>query len=322
MSRDSPVTRLWRGWPISLVVLAALFASVGAAETLRIENAQKLPVAELSALVLVDDTSGAVRGLAAGDSDFHIVRFEQGAESPHWHLSIKDVGNLLDGKPPSQWEAMARDGAGNICLLAETSSRVDCLIPDLSRRIGSLRLDASSLRDLNKSWQADPNSRGEGMILLKRGHLLLLKEKRPSLLVEFGPAGEAAIGFSPETALGSGESFRLPEAGELDALKLWTFAPSLAASAHDASDLSLGPDRRLYLISDESKMLIRLEGRLKPEESTVRGSAFWKLPHDLEKPEGLAVDQGMHPWIVIDRKASGHPTLFRLSPISSAWIGR
>jgi hypothetical protein len=295
------------------VVLAAPTGSAGAAESLKVEATQVLPVPELSALELLVDDPAVVRGLAAGDSDFRVVRFQQGSAP-----TTTDIGKLLGGKPPSQWEAVAGDGAGNICLLAETSSRIECLDKDLRQKLGEWMLDPSKSHELKKSWEADPNSRGEGMVLLKRGHLLLLKEKHPSLLVEFGPSGEMAMGFGPESILAPGEVFAFHTAGSLAALKVWSFASSLVAQAHDGSDLALGPDHRLYLLSDESRSLVRLEAHLKPEESKLRGSAFWKLPRELKKPEGLAIDKAMHPWVVVDQKQADRPALFRLSPIPAA----
>jgi hypothetical protein len=141
---------------------------------------------------------------------------------------------------PSQWETVAADGQGNPCLLAEVSAGVRCLDKDLKRLLASFRLDPSVIGELDKSWREEPNSRGEGMILLQRGHLLVLKEKKPSLLVEFGPKREGAIGYGPDTFLKQGEAFVYPVQGRLVALKVWEFAGSLSKLARDGSDITLG----------------------------------------------------------------------------------
>ena len=39
------------------------------------------------------------------------------------------------------------------------------------------------------------------MILMKKGHVLVLKEKQPSMLIEFGPEGDAPMGYGPDTFL-------------------------------------------------------------------------------------------------------------------------
>ena len=44
--------------------------------------------------------------------------------------------------------------------------------------------------------------------------------------------------------------------------------------------------------------------------------AYWKLPADLKKAEGLIIDADMRPWISIDIKQKDKPNLFRLSPIN------
>jgi hypothetical protein len=62
--------------------------------------------------------------------------------------------------------------------------------------------------------------------------------------------------------------------------------------------------------------LIRLEGRLKPEEVKVRESVYWTLPKEIVKPEGLVIDRDMHPWIAVDQKREDRPSLFHLSRIT------
>jgi hypothetical protein len=43
--------------------------------------------------------------------------------------------------------------------------------------------------------------------------------------------------------------------------------------------------------------------------------AYWRLPHGMDKAEGLVIDDSMHPWIGIDIKQANRPNLFRLSPL-------
>lgn len=317
--------------PFIAMLASALFAGgfsgsgfsavdgVSPGQRLSIEASYRMSVTELSGLALVSEDTAEIGFLAVGDSDYQIVRFSQTLPSGAPDIRTLDVSGPVDGHAgeSSQWEAIAFDGRGNACLLAEVTAQIRCLDKDLVKPVGSFRLDPATIHGLDKSWQAEPNSRGEGMILLRRGHVLLLKEKKPSLLVEFGPAGEGAIGYGSETFLGPGEAFAFPAQGRLVALKVWEFAESLSKLARDGSDITLGPDGRVYLLSDESAVVIRLEGRLKPEEAKVRESAYWKLPKEMVKPEGLAIDQEMRPWIVLDQKREDRPSLFRLSPITA-----
>jgi hypothetical protein len=67
---------------------------------------------------------------------------------------------------------VAVDGRDNLCVLAETTSRVTCLDDRLGQVLGRFLLDPSSIEDVARSWQKEPNSRGEGMVLMRAGHLL------------------------------------------------------------------------------------------------------------------------------------------------------
>ena len=103
-------------------------------------------------------------------------------------------------------------------------------------------------------------------------------------------------------------------------MKVWEFSDRLGELARDASEITLGPDGRVYLLSQESSTLIRLEKTLKASEDkiTVDHDAYWKLPTGIEKAEGLVIDAEMQPWIGIDIKQKDKTNLFRLSPIESA----
>jgi hypothetical protein len=126
------------------------------------------------------------------------------------------------------------------------------------------------------------------------------------------------MGYNPDTFLGYREAFTLPRQSETwVALKAWEFSDRLGELARDASEITLGPDGRVYLLSQKSSTLIRLEKALKPNEGKVNvdHEVYWKLPGGIEKAEGLVIDADMHPWIGIDIKQKDKPNLFRLSPI-------
>ena len=318
--------RCWLSSRVAAAMLACCSAGSGntaeegieAGQRLRVEASYTIPLAELSGLASVTESPAEISLLAAGDSSYRIARFRRKTRADHAEISAIDTTRLsaAPGNEPSQWEAIAVDGQGKPCLLAEVSAEVRCLDRDLKQLLASFRLEVSGIDELDKSWRADSNSRGEGMILLRQGHLLLLKEKKPSLLVEFGPKGESALGYNPDTFLKQGEAFRYPDRGPLVALKTWAFAEDLSKLAGDASDLTLGPDGRVYLLSDKGAVLVRLEGKLKPEEAKVGHRAFWRLPGEINKAEGLAIDQEMHPWIVVDHRDEGRTNLYRLSRLT------
>jgi hypothetical protein len=293
-----------------------------------------VPIAELSGLAIVrsaEEASGpaATNGIslyAIGDASYEIasirINSSSGDASIHLNDSFQTLGKHNGNT--SQWEAIATDSVDTICMLSETRSEVSCLDLGLKNDHGTFKLDVSAIKRLDRAWKDRPNSRGEGMILMKNGHALILKEKQPSMLIEFGPEGDLPMGYGPDTFLEHGEAFTIrqskPQSNIWVALKAWEFSDRLGELARDASEITLGPDGRVYLLSQESSTLIRLEKVLKPNEDkiTVDHDAYWKLPRGIEKAEGLVIDAEMHPWIGIDIKQKDKTNLFRLSPIESA----
>lgn len=283
-------------------------------KTLGIVTEYRIPVTELSGLAPM--LRGGPIGLyAIGDSSFDVARVRIDPETGAADMGVLALGGVSPAH--SQWEAIAADGETSVCMLAETTDQLTCFSRDFQRVVGRLTLDPAGVEGLDEVWLQDPNSRGEGIVLLKRGHVLVLKEKNPSMLVEFGPEGEESLGFGPETLLSADEGFAVAETGRLVAIKVWRFSKKLAELAKDASDLAVGPDRRLYMLSDQSTELIRLESRLNPNEGKVSPSAWWQLPNAIDKPEGLVIDTQMRPWVASDIARAGGPNLFLLGPIAS-----
>ncbi|MEO7560091.1 MAG: hypothetical protein ABIT23_07560 [Nitrosospira sp.] len=333
------------------------FSGPGAApgspqKTLTIAEEFNVPIAELSGLAItrtLKDKSGngsvgtggeSINLYAVGDASYEIARFRIDGASGAAIINAQDVADIVRERKAdtSQWEAIATDGRDTLCILSESGSEISCLDHRLEHHRGSFTLDVSSIGHLNAAWKARPNSRGEGMILMKKGHVLVLKEKQPAMLIEFGPEGDSPMGYGPAAFLQDDEEFTglrtdfeepivyranratFPFQRRLVALKTWEFSEHLRELATDASEIALGPDGSVYLLSQESATLIRLQKILKPDEDKVsldRG-AYWNLPAGLEKAEGLAIDDDMHPWIGIDIKQASKPNLFRLSPIDAS----
>lgn len=290
-----------------------------------------IPIAELSGLAILrsgmkatgtNDTDGNISLYAIGDASYEIASFRINRSSGEARNRVDDVASILSKhiKDASQWEAIATDSVDTLCMLSETRSEVSCLDLSLKAVQGTFKLDVSNIKYLDRAWQDRPNSRGEGMILMKNGHALILKEKQPSLLIEFGPKGDSPMGYGPDTFLEHGEAFTISRSSYWVALKVWNFSDHLAELARDASEITLGPDGRVYLLSQESSTLIRLEKALKADEDkvSVDHDAYWRLPIGIKKAEGLIIDADMRPWIGIDVKQKDKTNFFRLSPIESA----
>lgn len=319
---------------------------------LAIMDSYNLPIAEVSGLARIrfpsmnaGKSGDSIDLYAVGDASYKVARFRMGnlndasnaGQQPD--IRVQDSAYALGRQAgdASQWEAVAVDGKKSVCMLSETHAEITCLDASLQHAKGVFTLDVSGVPALDSAWKEQPNSRGEGMLLMKKGHVLVLKEKKPSMLIEFGPEGAQPMGYGPDAFLAADEEFaalgensgspvyrasQVAPARELPprrlvALKAWEFSDRLHELATDASEIALGPDGRVYLLSQESAMLIRLEKTLKPGERKVgmEHGAFWRLPRGMDKAEGLVIDNGMHPWVGIDIKQTSRPNLFRLSPI-------
>lgn len=326
---------------------AAADAAGNPKRALTVTQQYNVPITEVSGLAIVrsskkeskETDEDSVNLYAVGDKTHEVARFRFNGMADVI-IDVHDAAPVIgkDKKDASEWEAIAADGKDTICMLNEPRSEISCLDLGLQQDRGSFSLDTSSISDLDSAWKARSNSRGEGMILMQKGHVLILKEKEPPMLVEFGPEGEAPMGYGPSAFLQAGEAFagfqpvnpdkadqpnrpgRRASPQRLVALKTWKFSARLSDLAKDASEITLGPDGRVYLLSQEGSALIRLEKTLKPDENKVGvdHGAYWNLPAGLEKAEGLVIDNHMRPWIGIDIKQTHKPNLFRLSPIDAA----
>lgn len=255
-----------------------------------------IPVREASALA-VRWTGRTARLICAGDSDAVVAAADITVEGlSDWRtLDLTELdgwgrSGLLHG--PSQFEALAVDGGHIVALLREDPPLL--LLTDTRNRalthIVGLSVPADS--PLHGQWD-DPGSRGEGLMLLRDGHILVAKEKHPAALVEMGPPGAAPNGLCPESFLGPGETFQLPaDERPFEALAVWYLAGEAEAALVDVSDLDRDGEGRLWLISDQSQKLacLALDDPLSPAGGKVeRLDGLWRLPKNTKKPEGLAV---------------------------------
>ena len=203
-------------------------------------------------------------------------------------------------------------GAGRLFLLAEEPSRIHVVDLDEGRIITSFRLDVAAIEELAEAWDAEPSSRGEGLLLLRRGHLLVAKEKNPAGLVELGPAGDRAHGVGPDTLLGA-EAFELPTEGRLHALAWWPLPDG--CGLEDLSELAVDGAGGVWLLSDQSAVVARLALPLEPDAAPVL-SGLLELPKKatkVGKPEGLVVLPDGRLLVAGDRAETGR-ALVRLAP--------
>ncbi|MEI7517100.1 MAG: hypothetical protein WCJ98_01300 [Mycobacteriaceae bacterium] len=237
-----------------------------------------VPLREVSGLVL--------RGsdlLAVGDHDPVVFS----APLQPWPLDWQaiDLAGLELPDGGTQFEAIQPTSAHTVLVLQEQPARVlhiDLSVPAL---IGTLLLDVPDGHRLRQAWLGDRSSRGESLVLADRGHLLVVKEKDPSAILEFGPAGDDPVGWrrgGPTVAPAPGDA-------TLTVLATWWLSGDLAKWLPDISDATIGPDGRLYVLSDQGSAIARLPDVLDPRGGKVEAAAIWRITGSPESAEGLVI---------------------------------
>jgi hypothetical protein len=251
-----------------------------------------VPLREVSGLGLHRGRNGRISLIAVGDHAAKIAWFSL----PHsddgrirWRTKniAKLPGSLLP-KRGSQIEAVCADGLGRIVLLQETPPRVELVDARASKIMASIDLAVEGRSKIAQTWSHPKGSRGEGMVLLPAGHLLIAKEKKPAALIEFGPPKSRSQGLRRGGALADGERWPIKMGHHrFVALAIWYPDEKLTKSCADFSDLQIGPDRRLYLLSDKSRTIARLNDLPAGGGAATLLNA-WQFGDVDGKPEGLA----------------------------------
>ena len=272
-------------------------------------------------LLGVSDKSGS---LFVGTTD------PSGAEHLSDDLSETVSDWTWDPEAGSQWEGLATDGAARVLVLhehagnREAPSHVFGFGPDLDRLLLVVKLvvDDRAGSRWRESWRKDKDARGEALVLLRDGHLLVAKQKAPIRLIEFGPRGAKAGGIGSSSFLPSDKRFRWPSERvvEYEALDSWGVSDDDEKRLQSVNDLAVF-DGELYAISRESRVVARLQ--LHPEDGSLSVARRWEIPRAVENPEGLAMLDRLT-WIVADdlsRKedpGGKRHNIFLLQPAESA----
>jgi hypothetical protein len=271
----------------------------------------KLDVRDIADVPLREVSGLALRGselLAVGDHDPVVFT----APLEPWPLRWEGIDLAGLGLPDggTQFEAIQPVGEHTILVLQEQPARVlfiDLAAPAL---IGCLLLDVPKGHRLRESWLGDRSSRGESLVLAERGHLLIVKEKNPAAILEFGPAGDEPVGWrrgGPTVAPAAGDA-------TLTVLATWWLGDDLAKQLPDISDATVGPDGRLYLLSDQGSAIARLPDSLDPGGGSVHADALWRIAGSPESAEGLVILNDGTPLVGVDTKSPGQ-NLLRLKQL-------
>jgi hypothetical protein len=296
-------------------------------DELEVESRWRVDVPELSALsIRFREGARSQELLGIGDRSFSIAAGEThppGAGTVSADLADSVSSWTLDPDAGSQWEGLAADGPGCAFVLQEHAgderqpSHVFGFAPDLRERVCVIALAVDGGAEWKEAWNEDKNARGEAVVLLRDGHLLIAKQKDPVRLIEFGPRGADAAGLDPARFLADDESFDYPSDPfvEYEPLVSWGIAREARDELRTVNDLAVF-EGRLFAISRKSHLIVELESRASPEEESLRVQQRWSVPADVKNPEGIAVEEGLVPIVADDLSAEedvGGPNIFALS---------
>jgi len=264
-----------------------------------------LPVVEASGLAS-KTVDGVLKVIVVGDRTAHV---SVGSYLPDGGITDWTITDLSEAEgwslPPddSQLEAVAVDGSSLVAIMREDPPVVIVADTERSRVVARITLTVPDDSPLGDRWD-DPSSRGEGFVMLRGGRLLVAKEKRPRALIEFCPTGTAARGISRDDFLDDDEEWEAPEGDvEFEAAAVWRLKGRAKKTFHDISDMAVGRDKTLWLLSDKSSVV----GRLSLDEPLPAGGgkirsvdAAWRLPAGTIKPEGVIALDGRRALIAMD----------------------
>jgi hypothetical protein len=289
-------------------------------DRLRIKRIVDVPLEEVSGVCLRRGRDGEMALVAIGDRTATAAWVALPADDmAELDWATADVARLDGSRLPEsdpQIEAVCADGLGRVLLLQEAPPRVELIDPVERQVVASVELDIPGDGELAKAWADPDGSRGEGAAFLPGGHLLIAKEKDPAALIEFGPAGDAPLGLLQGGALPRGAGWEVTEGDHhYVALAVWRPDKALEKACEDFSDLEVGPDGRLYLLSDKSASIARLDD-LRADGGAATALTVWELPDLDGKPEGLAFTANGRAIVALDTRKARHNLVLLEPPIA------
>lgn len=321
----------------SVAFVAGKSRSKDLGKGLRLHNAISMHVdgKEMSGMWVTPSTKGEYRVAMVGDHSSHLHDVTVGSDLSVMSQGIIDFGSAIEERfalcqstagtscndslklIKSQWEAMAVDGSGKSFLLQEYSRAILVMDGALHSVEHVLNFDFSTSKYMPKSRskryrKLEENLSAEGFLLMKQGHILIAKEKSPSIIAEFGPIGSTPLGVGKHSLLGADEVFDLSRVTDRRSLVLLAEWQIADYGKCDISDLAKDVDGAVYVLSENCGTVQKFD-QFKPEQTAVVANQKWRLPKSIKNPEGLFVDLQKRFWIASDIKDKGD-NLFVVTP--------
>jgi hypothetical protein len=244
--------------------------------------------------------------LAVGDQTHYILVGELRAGGPG-RFERHDIAPLLADaglRTPesSQWEGIDTDATGRVFVLREVPGTVLVFDAALQTLLHVFPLTVEDDPAELAEWEADDNALGEGLLLLRNGNLFVVKENKPCQLLEFGLPGARPEGMNDALLVAHASEFPTPLEHRVTFRLLtgWDLGGAAMDRIGDLSDVTVGPDGRIYVLSDESRCIARLQATLAPDDHLVEVDRIWHLPDRLRQPEGLAITRDWEVLVATD----------------------
>ena len=293
------------------------------------QPAGAIPLAEVSGLALGRTRGDTTVVAAIGDRAATIAWAElaaDGAAAPlKWQtLPLSHAAGTRIPQQDPQLEAIAMDGGGRILLVQEWPCRaeyIDAVQRKVLARFTLTVPDKAGPQALRRSWADPTGSHAEGVALMRDGHLLIVKEKDPAALLEFGPAGDAPGGFGPDRWLPAGQPwYDVPDSPEpfeadLELLACWAPSGGTSAVCPDLSDADVVPGGNLIVLSDKGRSVALVPASApapQPFSGAFEPDVVWRVSGIEDKPEGIVVLPDGDVLVACDRRKSTK-NLFRIS---------
>jgi hypothetical protein len=248
----------------------------GSTSSLPVVDVWDLPIREASGLAL-RQVGHTTQLIGVGDSEASIIAVDITHGRPQ-SVSAIDMGDVARAKKAgSQFEAVAVDRDDRVAVLQESPPAV--LFVDAATGVLAEQVSLDADEHHPSGWYGQRDGRGEGLVFGDLG-LLVGKEKRPAGLLQFvATSGVGTFGSSPSPFTAAGW-------WEIDDID-------------DVSDVTIGPDGRIYVLSDQSRCIARLR-TLREGDDHVDVDATWAV--DAKNMEGLVVLDDMTPLVAVDTK--------------------
>lgn len=195
----------------------------------------------------------------------------------------------------SGWEAITADSSGRTFILSKDLATI--VVYDRNRKEVSATLNLDGFHPGGISHQGltpdqTEQALGEGLVLLRNGHILVSKQKYPGGIFEFAPRrgeirGESA-GFRPELACTGDCRFPVDRGQRLayDPVNYWVVPERFQDC--DLAEISVDRHGELFILSQFCQVIAKVNDMpLSGEEMTV--GQVWSLPLELKSAQAFVV---------------------------------